>query len=140
MTYTELIQEISDLYDANDAVGIINLITIENLVIISACVKKPFPDASQQLTDIRSIQDAFIALESTILAAPNAAGLVSLFTPENVQIRGYGLEYTARLEVVTDRFTTNGVASPEATAITALATEADELTASQNTSIPDPCL
>lgn len=119
MTY----QELQDAINANIGNGdaLIELLTSENVATITRCLNKVYPAVFQNSRRPNEFLAEYLQLRTDLTAAANYTAVITSYTPANVLVATYGVEYQVVHSIYEDRFRALGFADPAAQATAQLA-------------------
>jgi hypothetical protein len=140
MTLQELKNEIDALLLANDYDGIVDLLTIENVVLVSNCTLKPLGNTFQSPNDANWLLDEYNLLYAFIAGAGSANQVLTVFTEQYLLIAEFGRQSREIVSLATEEFTDQGFPSPGALAETRTEEYFEDLMIFLNENRNDLCL
>jgi len=126
MTYTEIENEVTANLGDGDAQ--ISLLAVDqDFRTVAKCLNKTFPEQFQGLRRPDLILAEYLALRTSLAAAADSTAVFLLWTPGNVFLAKYGVNYLVVHAVYVAQFTTAAWPDPQAKATQAMLDESIRL-------------
>lgn len=112
MTFQELKNQIETLLLAGDYDGIVDLLTVQNVIVVSNCNAKPLGNPFQSPNNANWLLSEYNLLYNFIAGAANAAQVLTVFTEQYLIVAQFGRQSREIVELATQEFTDQGFPSP----------------------------